>query len=71
MVMSEDYKTRADGVKLIRTYSTAGLQLLRNDGVVFDEAVDVEGAGYTYTETGEAAEITAEEALSIITGGDS
>lgn len=55
MVKTEFFKTRADGVNLYRTFSTEG-QLIRQaeTGIVYDEAVDVEGAVYTYEETGEA-----------------
>lgn len=73
MIVIEDFKTRLDGVKLIRTYSDTGFRIVRNDGVVYDEAIDVENSGYTYTESDElmeGEELTAEEALSIITGGD-
>ena len=71
MVIKEEYKTRADGVKLYRTYSDEGRQLLQNEtGNIYTEAIDVEGAPYTYTETGEPAELTAEEALAIILGGE-
>lgn len=71
MIVKEEYKTRADGVKLFRIYSDEGRQLLQNEtGIVYTEAIDVEGAPYTYTETGEPAELTAEEALEIILGGD-
>ena len=52
MVKTEYYKTRADGVVLNRTYSTEGLYILQNEtGIEYSEAVDVEGAPYTYTET--------------------
>ncbi len=56
MVKTEFFKTRADGVNLYRTFSTEG-QLIQQaeTGIVYDEAVDVEGAVYTYEETGEAA----------------
>lgn len=71
MVIREEFKTRADGVKLVRTYSDEGRQLLQNEtGNIYTEAIDVEGAPYTYTETGEPAELTAEEALEIILGGE-
>lgn len=50
MIVNEYYMTRKDGVKLHRTYSDEGRVLIRNDGVEYSEAVDVEGAGYTYTE---------------------
>lgn len=69
MIVKEEYKTRADGVKLFRIYSDEGRQLLQNEtGIVYTEAIDVEGAPYTYTETGEPVELTAEEALEIILG---
>ena len=74
MVITEAYRTRNDGVKLVRTYSDAGMKLVRNDGVVYDEAIDVENSGYTYTESDEYAEsemLSAEEALEIIVGGAS
>lgn len=57
MVKTEYYKTREDGVKLFRTYSDNNKKLIRNDGVVYDEAVDVEGIGYTYTESDEDIEV--------------
>lgn len=51
MVIKELFKTRSDGVKLYRTYSDEGKRLIQNEtGVVYDEAVDVENAPYTYTE---------------------
>lgn len=57
MIVTEYYKTRGDGVKLYRTYSDTGFLLRQVEtGVVYDEAVDVESAGYTYEETEEFAE---------------
>ena len=50
MVKTGYFRTRTDGVNLNRTYSDEGKVLIRNDGVEYSEAVDVEGAGYTYTE---------------------
>lgn len=51
MVRTEYYMTRIDGVKLYRTYSTLSLDLLQIEtGRVYSEAIDVEGAGYTYEE---------------------
>lgn len=72
MIMREEYRTRADGVKLVRTYSDEGKRLIQNEtGIGYDEAIDVENAPYTYTESDEEiAELTAEEALEIILGGD-
>ena len=59
MIDIENYKTRADGVKLIRTYSDAGFCLVRNDGAIFDDAIDIEGSGYTYVESEELIVIDA------------
>ena len=50
MVRTESYMTRSDGANLYRTYSDQGRMLIRNDGVEYGEAVDVENSGYTYTE---------------------
>lgn len=68
MIVTEPYATRSDGVKLFRTFSDEGFSLIRNDGVPYDEAVDVEGCGYTYTESdqyinGTPEVVPAEEAL--------
>jgi hypothetical protein len=52
MIIREFYKTRQDGVNLYRTYSDSGLCIKQNEtGNVYDEAIDVENAQYTYTET--------------------
>ena len=52
MIQREFYTQRKDGVKLYRTYSDAGMMIRQNEtGVEFAEAIDVEGATYTYTET--------------------
>ena len=50
MVKTEFYMTRPDGVILYRTYSDLGRTIIRNDGVEYGEAVDVENSDYTYTE---------------------
>lgn len=60
-VITEYFRTREDGVVLNRTYSDLGLDLMRNDGVIYNEAVDVEGCGYTYTEVEAPEEETIEE----------
>lgn len=57
MIVIEKYKTRADGVELIRTYSDEGYRIIRNDGVVYDEAIDVKDSGYTYEESEELIEV--------------
>lgn len=59
------------GRALIRTYSDTGM-LIERDGVRYAEAIDPAELGRTYTETDEPIydeELTAEEALEIITGG--
>ena len=57
MIVREFYMTRKDGVNLYRTYSDEGFMLIRNDGVEYDEAIDIENAPYTYTESGNKVEI--------------
>ena len=54
MIQREFYMQRKDDVKLYRIYSDAGMMIRQDQtGAVFDEAVDVENAPYTYTETDE------------------
>lgn len=61
MIVREFYTQRKDGVKLYRTYSDAGMMIRQNEtGAEYAEAIDVEGASYTYTET--ETRIPAEEA---------
>lgn len=52
MVIRELYKTRGDGVALYRTYSDAGY-LIKQDqtGIEYEDAIDVAGSSYTYSET--------------------
>lgn len=52
MIVTKFYTTRADGVKLVRTYSDQGL-LIRKVGTeeVYDLAIDVQDAGFEYEET--------------------
>lgn len=52
MIVREFYRQRKDGVNLYRTYSDEGFYILQNEtGVEYSEAIDVENAPYTYTET--------------------
>ena len=67
-IVTEYYKTRTDGVVLHRTYSDVGMMIER-DGVRYEEAIDPAGLEREYIETDEPIEVTAEEALSILTGG--
>lgn len=83
MIKREHYMTRADGVSLYITYSDAGYKIQQSPtGAIYDSAVDVETASYTYTETNEPVEIAvdpeyhepslqAQDALNTIFGGDS
>ena len=51
-IVREFFSTRADGVNLYRTYSDAGMMLLQNEtGVEYSDAVDIESAPYTYSES--------------------
>ena len=71
MIVKEFYRTRNDGVNLYRTYSDAGKFVIQNEtGIEYDEAIDVEGAPYTYSEGNDLPELSAEEALEIILGGE-
>ena len=52
MIVREHYKTRTDGVELYRTYSDAGYLIRQVEtGAEYDEAIDIDSAPYTYTET--------------------
>ena len=69
MIQREFYTQRKDGVKLYRAYSDEGMMIRQNEtGVEYTEAIDVEGAPYTYTETEtpiETPEMTDEEYLNM------
>ena len=63
-----------DGRQFVKTYSDSGYMVERN-GARYSEAVDPAEFGRVYKETDEpietmAEEVTAEEALSIILGGE-
>ena len=67
MIQRKFYTQRKDDAKLYRTYSDAGMMIRQNEtGAEYAEAIDVEGAPYTYTETEtpiETPEMTTEERL--------
>lgn len=67
MIQRKFYTQRKDSVKLYRTYSDAGMMIRQNEtGMEYAEAIDVEGASYTYTETEtpiETSDMTTEERL--------
>lgn len=52
MLKVEYDQTREDGKKLYRTYSDIGM-MIRKDGTeeMYNEAIDMEDSGFTYTET--------------------
>ena len=57
MIIREYYATREDGVVLFRTYSDEGKKIMQKPTmVVYDEAIDIEGAPYEYEETDELIE---------------
>lgn len=61
MIVKKFLKTRKDGVNLYRTYSDENYKIRQVEtDIIYDEAIDVENAEYTYEETEEKIE-TAEE----------
>ena len=73
MIRTEPYRTREDGVELLRSYSDIGMKIIQ-DGTeaVYDEAVYPDGLGRTFSETDipiDAEEATAEEIVDILLGG--
>ena len=65
MIITE---TRTDG--LVYTYSDVGKKIHKiGTDEIYDTAIDLPNAGYTYAETDADSEISDSEALEIITGG--
>ena len=61
MIVKEEYRTREDGVRLYRTYSDIGNYIRQVEtNVIYAEAIDVEGALFTYEETEDKIEIEIE-----------
>lgn len=59
MIAKHYIKTRKDGIKLYKTYSTDGFKIRQiQTGFLYDEAVDVENSEYVYEETMELIETT-------------
>ena len=50
MIVTEYFRTRSDGVVLVRTYSDKGFMIER-DGVRYGEAIDPEELDRKYIET--------------------
>lgn len=62
MIVKEFYRIREDGVRLYRTYSDENYKIMQIEtGIIYDEAIDVENAEYTYEETEEKIEINERE----------
>lgn len=60
MIVKEFYLKREDGVNLYRSYSDDGLYIKQVEtNIIYEEAIDVENAPYTYEETDKL--ITVEE----------
>jgi hypothetical protein len=61
-IVKEFYRTRKDGVNLYRTYSDADMKIQKvGTDEIYDEAIDVEGAPFTYVETEMPIEVVEEE----------
>lgn len=62
MIVKDFFRTREDGVNLYRTYSDADMKIRKvGTDEVYDEAIDIEGAPYTYEETDIPIEVVEEE----------
>lgn len=54
MIKKELFKERKDGIKLYRTYSDENYRIKQVEtGNIYDEAIDVEDANFTYVEINE------------------
>ena len=52
MIVTEYYRTREDGARLIRTYSDQNKYIQKvGTQEVYSEVIDLESKGYTYEET--------------------
>lgn len=74
MIIKEFYKTREDGINLWKIYSNNNNKIQQNQtNIIYDEAIDIENAPYTYTEINipiDSEEISDSEALNILLGGE-
>ena len=60
MIQQELYAVRNDGVKLFKTYSDGNFKIRQVEtGHIYDMAIDVEGAPFTYEETEEKIQMEA------------
>ena len=74
MVVKEFYRTRDDGIRLVRSYSDAGKKIQKvGTEEIYDEAVDLEDEPYMYMETEEDVDDDVDDstALRYLLGGDS
>lgn len=70
-IVTEYFKTRTDGVVLIRVRSDQDVMIRKaGTGEVYEEAIDVENAPWTYEETDQYIEASPEELLRIIEEGE-
>lgn len=76
MIITEFYMERDDGVRLVRTYSDKGVMIRQTvTGEEYDAAIYPESIAQQWEETNKSAdelgdELTDEEALTILLGGD-
>jgi hypothetical protein len=64
MIVREFYETRYDGVNLYRTRSDIGMQIRKvGTDEIYDEAIDVADAPFTYEETDMPVEEVEEETV--------
>lgn len=54
-IKTEYFRTREDGVRLVRTFSDTN-HYIERDGVIYSEAIDPEELGRVYTETDQLIE---------------
>lgn len=64
MIQTDFYMKRYDGVDLYRTYSDINHYIIQDQtGFEYEEAIDVEGAEFTYTESEKVIPDPEEEVL--------
>ena len=63
-IKTEFFRTREDGVRLVRTYSDIN-HYIERDGVVYGEAIDPEELGRQYTETDQLIEEVEEPEITL------
>lgn len=63
MVVTEEYETHEDGMKLVRSYSDSGKMISRN-GELYEDAIDPLNSGRIYEETDVDVLVSDTDALS-------